>query len=286
MSNLMWYICLGIISLIPAIFVIYKKRHAYKIYTLVVFYIFALCITWIGEFTVLGLFDSYAYKTGLINDKWADNLTGHLILNDTMYPAAATIVVACSLSYGWILLIIAYFIFAEYLFVAMGLYEQHWWNYYMSVITVIVFLIVCKKWFYKMLHMKSRVTRATIYYFVGFFIIHLPIPLLLLAGKQYYSLGLINNIVGNMYRSSIIFIFTYHLVEVFILVYFVCILNKWYWKLVPFAIAFIGQSILAKMNILIFKDGWNLFYLSLVYALSLGIFIMVECYTLKDNKLH
>jgi hypothetical protein len=265
----------------PAVFAIYKKRHIYKISTLIVFYIFTSCITWIGEFVVLGLFNSYAYKPGLYTDQWAENLVGHLILNTTMYPAAATLMVSYSLGYGWNSLIVAFFILMEYLFASLGIYEQHWWKYYISVITVVIFLNVAKKWFYKMPHTHNKLTRTTIYYFVGLLIIHLPIPLLLLAGKQHYSMALIDNITGNMYRSSTIFIFTYHLIEAFIMVCFVCILDKWYWKFMPFVIAFAGQSIMAKLNILIFHNGWNLLYLNLVHALSILIFILIEQYTLK-----
>lgn len=111
------------------------------------------------------------------------------------------------------------------------------------------------------------VNRAVILYFIGFLIIHTPIPLLLLFGKQYYSLNLVENMVDDLYRSSTIFILVYHLVEAFLLVFFVAILKKCHWKLVPFIIAFLGQSTLASMNILIFLEGWKSLYTNLIYAL-------------------
>ena len=245
MSNLIWYTCLGVISAVPAAFTIYKKRHTYKISTLIIFYMFASCITWVGEFVVLGVFNSYSYKPGLANDTWAQNLLAHLILNTTMYPSAAIVTVCYSLGIGGCSLIVAYFIGAEFLFDRLGLYEQHWWMYSFSVIIVVTFLIIVKKYFNKMLHDHSKSTRATIYYFVCFVIIHLPAPILLLAGKQYYSISIIDNLVGNLYRSSILTIFLYHLIEVFEIIFFVCILEKWYWKLVPFVIAFAGQTLMA-----------------------------------------
>ncbi|MCX7749550.1 MAG: hypothetical protein N2645_22045 [Clostridia bacterium] len=283
MSSLMWYICLGSISVIIAAFAVYKNRHLYKVSTQVVFYLFASCLTWIGEFTVLGIFNSYAYKPGMFINPWAENIVGHLILNCTMYPAAAVLMVVYSLRYVGISLIIAFFILAEYLFVKLGIYEQHWWRYYMSVIVIIVFLAISKKWFYKMTRIKDRLTRSIIFYFVAFIIIHLPAPLLLLAGKQQYSLGLIVNWVGDMYRASTILIFVYHLLESWMLVYFVCILDKWFWKLLPFAISITGQYVLAKTNILVFQDGWNLLYLNLVYVISLTVFILTEQNTLKSG---
>ena len=87
-----------------------------------------------------------------------------------------------------------------------------------------------------------------------------------------------------MYLSSTMFIFFYQLVEALLLVLFVCVLNKWYWKLVPFVIAFVGQSILVYLNILLFKDGWNLFYTTLVYFTGIATFILIEKYTLIPKK--
>ena len=284
MSSLFWYNCLAIIGVGIAVYSLYMKRYTYKISTLVVFYLFATSITWIGEYVALGIFNGYAYKPGVFADPWAENITGHLLLNSTIWPGAATLMVAYSLGYGWFPLITAPFILAEYLFAKLGIYEQHWWKYYMSVIVVVLFLTISRKWFVQMNHTRYGLTRAVIFYFIGLLIIHTPVPLLLLFGKQYYSLGLVENMFGNLYRSSTIFIFAYHLIESFLLVFFVCIFNKWLWKLVPFIIAFVGQSTLAKMNILIFQDGWQLLYTNLIYAICLIVFILIERYTLRPPE--
>lgn len=100
MSNLFLYILLAIIGVGIVIFTVYMRKNIYKVSTLMVFYLFAAGGTWIGEFIVLGLFNSYAYKTGLFTDPWAQNLLGHLILNTTLYPAVAIVMVAYSLGYG------------------------------------------------------------------------------------------------------------------------------------------------------------------------------------------
>jgi hypothetical protein len=212
----------------------------------------------------------------VFTDPWAENLLAHLLLNSTLWPGTATLVVAYSLGSGWIFLITAAFILIEYLFMTFGLYEHHWWKNYMTAMAVVLFLVISKMWFPKINQPYHRLSRIITFFYVAFVIIHLPIPLLLLFGKQYYNVGL----VENMIRSSTIFILVYQLVETLILVYFVGILNKWYWKLVPFVIAFVGQSTLASMNILIFQDGWNLFYTTLIYALCIAVCILIEQYTL------
>jgi hypothetical protein len=153
----------------------------------------------------------------------------------------------------------------------------------MSVINIVAYLIISKKWFFKIKYAQQGLLRVLTFYFVGVLLIHTPHPFLLLFGKQRYSFGLLNNLVENMYWSSTLFVFSYHLIEASLLVFFVCILDKWYWKLVPFFIAIAGQNILAETNILIFMEGWKLIYTIIIYIICLTVFILTEKYTLKPD---
>jgi hypothetical protein len=283
MQNIFWYIFLAIIGVSSAIYAIYMKRNKYKVSTLLVFYLFSASLAWIGEFIVLGLFNSYAYKTGVFSDIWAQNLLGHLILNTTLYPAAATMMVAFSFRYGWVFFVAALFTFIEYLFVQQGLYEQHWWRYYMTIIAVVGLLSFYNKWFEKINNNCNRLTRAITFYFVAMIIIHIPAPLLLLMEKQYYQINLVNRLFVDPYLSSIVIIFFYHLIESFLLVLFTCIFKKWYWKVLPFIISITVQSILVRMGILILKNGWNLLYMLISYEIFIALFILTEKYTIKPG---
>ncbi|TGE36242.1 hypothetical protein E4K67_20040 [Desulfosporosinus fructosivorans] len=279
MASIYWYCLLAIIGVGIAAFTIYKKRDI-KLSTFLVFFIFSTCVTWIGEFVVLGLLDGYAYKTGIYTSPWAQNILGHLILNSTFYPGTAILVAAYSLGYGWISLITAIYLLIEYLFMNLGIYEHHWWKYYMTGVAIFIYQLFTKVWFKKLDKIPHGWLRTSTFYFVGFVILHYPIPIILLLGKQHYNV----NWAQDMYLSSTMFIFLYQLVETLILVFFVCVLEKWYWKFVPFIISFVGQSLLVKLNILVFQDGWNLFYTMLVYFFGLSIFILLERYSLQTEE--
>jgi len=54
MASIYWYCLLAIIGVGIAVFTIYKKRDVIKPSTFLVFFLFATCVTWIGEFIVLG----------------------------------------------------------------------------------------------------------------------------------------------------------------------------------------------------------------------------------------
>ncbi|MBB6218330.1 hypothetical protein HNQ80_004494 [Anaerosolibacter carboniphilus] len=283
MSNLFWYILLAIIGVVITTYTLYMKKDIYKVSTLMVFFLFAAGGTWIGEFIVLGLFNSYAYKTGVFTDPWAQNLLGHLILNTTLYPAVAIVMVAYSLGYGWISFVTALFAILEYLFIKIGIYEHHWWKYYMTAIAIVIFLLICRYWFSKMNQKPHGLTRAFIFYFVAMVIVHIPAPILLLLGKVHYQIDFVNNYWDNFYLSSTIIIFFYHLIETFLLVIFVCILKNKIWKLAPFILSIVAQSVFAKMNILVLDAGWNLVYTILIYEIFILIFILLEKYSLRSK---
>lgn len=75
-----------------------------------------------------------------------------------MFPTAAIVLVAYSLGYVGITLIAVVF----------------------------VFMLITKKWFYKMNEKHDGLTRAITFYFVAILLIHAPSPILLLLGKQHY----------------------------------------------------------------------------------------------------
>lgn len=275
MSNLFWYSCLAILGVALAVFSVYKNRRLVGLANWLVFYLFVTGITWVGEFSVLGLFNSYAYKPGLFADPWAENLSGHLILNSTLWPGVGVLVAAYSLGYGWLCLISGLFVLTEYIFVMFGLYEQHWWRYYMTAGTLFLFLVIAKNWFRLINRKRHGFPRFVTMFFAALVIIHLPFPLLLLLGKQHYQVALADNLV----LSSTIFSFSYQAAEA--LIAMACFfLGKWHWKLAPFVIAAAGQAVLAKMGILIILDGWNFLYLLLTYFTCLAICLLMEKYTL------
>lgn len=275
MPGLWWFTGLAVIGAVLAIFTIYKKRRLCGLSAWLVFYLFATGITWVGEFIVLGLFGSYAYKPGVFADPWAENLLGHMILNSTLWPGTAVLVAGFRLGYGWIALISGGYVLVEWLFLKLAIYEQHWWRYYMTAGTVVLFLVIARYWFTLMNEKRHGWPRFATLFFAMLVVIHLPNPLLLLAGKQYYNAGLAANLV----LSSTLFSFCYHSAEAFLAVTFFTLGR--YWKLVPFVTAVAGQTFLAARHILVFRGGWNLYCLLLVYLLGLGICLLLEKYVLR-----
>lgn len=285
MPNIYWYIGLAVIGIASAAFTIHRHKHIYSLSTFISFYLLMSGAAWICEFIVLGLFNSYAYKTGVFENIWAQNLLGHLLLNTTVYPAIAIMTVT---SKRWKLtgaLFVVLLTCFDYLFVKLGLYEHHWWRYYQTTIAVVVFLTAAWVWFNKIKYGCKGAVRAVTFFFIALLVVHFPAPILLLLDKQYYQLKIINNFFGDLYLSSIIFIFAYHLLECIILVLITCVIKNRYLKLLPFLISIASQCLLAKLNLLVFKENWQLIYTLLLYEAFIAAFILLEKHNLKPGSL-
>lgn len=284
MTAILWYLLLAFIGMTGIGYVFYKKRDAYKVSTLLVFVLSAAGAAWTAEFTILGLFNSYSYRVGVFDDIWAQNLLGHLILNTSVYPAIAIVMVAFSFKYRWIAFSATVLTLIEYLFVKLRIYEQHWWRYYMTFAAVIIFLLVIRKWFEALKQKPYGIARSVTFYFAALVITHIPAPVLLLLGKQYYQMNWANNLFDNFYLVSLIIIYVYHLIESFLLVVCTCILKKWYWRVLPFIISIGVQTLLVRMNVLVTVGSWNLIYTLIIYEAFIAIYILLEKNALKPMK--
>jgi hypothetical protein len=80
----------------------------------------------------------------------------------------------------------------------------------------------------------------------------------------------------NMYRDSGVFSVFYNAALSFLCTFFICVLKKWYWKLVPFFIYFTCDAILLHSGIIFFSGGWNIYYLMLVRVLCLTLFMALK----------
>lgn len=261
-----------------AAFTMYKKKNIMTLFSL---FLFSMFITGSAEYFVLTVFDGYQYKAGLFTDPFADSLTGHFIGNMALWGGTGILVGAFSLGYRWIFMLSILLMLTEGLFVRLGIYEHHWWRFYMTGFAAFIYYNFIKVWFSKLYGKQHKLLRYITLYFVSFCIIHFSSVLALLLGKKYFSIGWNEN----LYRDSSQFAFIYHAGMSFINIFFVCTLQKWFWKFTPITIFLLSDTILLNMNILIFKNGWNLLYLTLTRIASLIIFILLEKYSIKQAPL-
>jgi hypothetical protein len=279
MPNIFWYYSVAIIGLGMHGITMFKKGNIFM--TSLVFFLTIGLLT-VGEFFILVVFDAYAYKPEVFTDAIADSLVGHLLGNLFLWAGAANLVVNFSLGNRWIFLLSGIFMLIETLFLRLGIYEQHWWQTYFTGIAVILSLNIKRNWVSNLGKNPYKFLRYMTFYLFALIFIHLPTHLLLLTGKQHYSFGQ----VENFYRDSILFGLPYHAGMALIYVFFCCGLRKNFWQLAPILFFALSDFILVNMNILIFQDQWNFFYLIIFRTTSLVIFVLYKNYACTSLDKH
>lgn len=273
MSGTFWYNLLIAAGIVVLVFTWYKKR---KVADIITFFFATIALTVWCEYFILYLFKGYVYKPGYFTEWYADITIGHIVPNISIWATTSTMVGALSLQRHWIALIAIGYIIIEIFFLKLGIYEHIWWKTYFTGIGAFIFLSVVRIWYDKLSQKQNKFLRSVTFFCAAFNIIQFPTSILLILDKLQYTTGWVEDI----YLNTILFTFIYDALIALIYSIFVCILNnKWYWKLLPIVIYLFGDIILVNMNILVFKNGWNLFYLTLVHAVGLMIYILLERYS-------
>jgi len=267
MPHFFYYLILAVVGLAIAVFVIYKKKEYYKLIT---FFLFSATLADLGEVLVLLILNGYSYKLGVFPDPLADSILTHLILNNTLWPAAAIFIAAYSPRLRWIFLTSFIFIFLDILYCQLGVYQHHWWQSWMSGLGIFIYCIVMRFWYSRL--EDNNFLRFITFSSVFTLFMLLPSVLLLLAEKEFYTVG----IFANVYKDSILFSLFYDAVISPLCVLFICQLKRWFWKLVPFALIFLGDYLLMVLGILNFINGWNIYYLILVRTICVLTFLQLE----------
>lgn len=278
MPGIYWYCSLPIIGIGILAFTMYKKRNFID---LISFFLFSTTAGVYGEVIILFLLDAYSYKPGVFTDPWAEDILGHVLPNIGLWGTTAVMAGAFSLRSPWILLVSIAYMAIETIFIKLGIYEHHWWRTYLTGIAVLVFLTFIKIWYKWLTKRRNRFIRYITFFCIAWDIIHIPVFLLLLFEKMRFSIGWF----ANAYRDSTMFSVVYNQFIAVVFVLFVCVLDKWFWKLTPVILFSLSDTILVKLNILTFKGGWNIFYLILVRTMILVIFILLEKYSLRNSTM-
>jgi hypothetical protein len=269
MTAVYWYCALGIIGAVLTVFILIKKKNYYELLT---FFLFAMMVAFIGEMIVLLFLNGYAYYPGVFKDYYAENLFGHIIPNATLWPATALLVAAYSLRYRGIVLITVIYTLLDILYVRLGIYQHNWWRTWMTSAAIFSYCVFMKAWYAQLKNKRRTFLRFITLWFALLIIMKLPVTALLLTGMQHAYVGWFEN----TYRDSGVFSVFYNAAVSLGCAFFICVLKKWYWKLVPFLLYFTGDAVLTGLGLLFFSGGWNIYYFMLTRPLCLILFIALE----------
>ncbi|MGE4485240.1 MAG: hypothetical protein AB7C97_09045, partial [Oscillospiraceae bacterium] len=120
-SNTIWYILLGVSSIVSMIFVLKKTEN--RRFT-AAFALAVLGFVYMLEAILIILLNAYIYYPKLmVNDLFQDLVLGN-IFSQTSIAATSALAIVYDLSFGWTVLFAAVYYLIDILFVKLGIYEH------------------------------------------------------------------------------------------------------------------------------------------------------------------
>ncbi|WP_036947031.1 hypothetical protein [Pseudobacteroides cellulosolvens] len=280
-TNTIWYILLGILTLIQLVFVMVKAKRRRLTLAL---YLTTVGITLYFETIILIFFRAYAYYPMIIekhSDPFNDVLAGNLFSQFSV-STTALLVSILDLKYYW------YFIFGciygiiEELFIALGIYSHNWYQTWMTVLGFPILIWVVKKMHSKILQGIKPITYYG-YIYMGLFTLYVVTLLwgLDVAGFMQFTTTLFNNPKVSRYSLYLVY---YSLSSIFMMLIYFLKPKLRYKSLIIFilyAIYYTGY----KQNLIWIKEGWFLSVTTIkIFWMYLSVFILDRLYNGPHKK--
>lgn len=252
-SNTIWYILLGITTVLELVFVLYKVER--KKYT-IAYYLTIAGIAFCIETLILIYLDSYSYYPKILKNPptpFDDVLAGN-VFSQFSVSASTLLFVALNLKFYWAFIIACIYGGIEELFLALGVFSHNWYRTWMTVGAFPVFFWVLKK-----IHIKIQQGIKPIYYYGLVLFALFPVwviiyhwGILQLFGFQNFSTNFLPN---SKYSKYTLAIFQYLLISIPLLLTHYYKLTRFRKVLVILSLYLINY-ICYKLNLFLFKEGW------------------------------
>ncbi len=253
-SHTIWYLLLGVISLIQVIYTLYYSENRSRT---LAFYLTLVGIPLYFETMVLIFFDAYVYYPKIIRntnlDPFNDVLTGNLFSQFGVASSALLLTVLQKPFYWHVVVSFLYCLLEEF-FKALDIYRQHWWKTWMTFIGLLL-LFKISKWMYTHLVRGLR----PIYYYYGYINLGMfPIcTILFLWGiLDLFSLMRFSAILYSNPKISRYGLYLIFLTMCYPLMIWGYFRQQWVWKIVALTLVTVIIYLGYIYHLLIFREGW------------------------------
>jgi hypothetical protein len=150
-----WFIALFAIGIALILIVLIKKKE--KI--LIPFYLAVVGLSFSMEYYIKILLNCYVYYPNLLPNRYYDDILGANASQAFVIPAVVLFISSYQLNIWYILLFTGIFAGIEQLFLALNIYEHIWWKTWYTVISLLAFFLIGKKWLSLLKQNKGGVLR-------------------------------------------------------------------------------------------------------------------------------
>lgn len=272
-SNTIWYILLGIITILVLVIVFTKtpnRKHGLSLYLTIsgiTFFAF--------EVTILMCLKAYIYFPKIFSNQHDDSVVGNLF-SQTSVSASALLIAVFNLNFRWQLIIAVIYGGIEELFILMGIYKQNWYRTWMTIIGLLIFFHIAK---IVSTMLSTRIRRIWRYIFIFFGLCTLHFHLVTWASKAVGIRSFNETLIPDNDCSIAIIAATYHLLLAVstMILYFTNI--KWKWKFSGIFILYTAHFFAEKYQVLISADGWFFILTSIsIWGMYLNVYFLDRIY--------
>ena len=147
-SNTVWYILLGIISIISIVFILYKSNNRNFD---IGFGLAVLGATFHAEFTLLVAFNAYRYFPTIFNDSFLDSVIGNYV-SQTSVASTVGLIIVYRMPAIWNYIVSGMYFLIDILFVNLGIYLHLWYKSWYTLMLVFLSLLIANKWYHYLLN--------------------------------------------------------------------------------------------------------------------------------------
>lgn len=278
-SNTIWYILLGIITILILVIVFIKTPNRKHVLAL---YLTTSGITFFA-FEVINLMclKAYIYFPKILSNQHDDSVVGNLF-SQTSVSASAVLITVFNLKFHWQLIIALIYGGIEELFVHLGIYKHNWYRTWMTIIGILILFRIAK---IVSTLLSNHIGRSWRYIFIFFGLCTLHFNLVTWASKAIGIRSYNETLVPDNDCSIAIIAGIYHLLLAVstMILYFTSI--KWKWKFAGIFILYIAHFFAEKYQVITSADGWFFILTSIsIWGMYLNIYILDRLYPKTLNS--
>lgn len=281
-SNTIWYVVLGILTLIELIYVTIRANRRSLMFA---FFITVLGITLNFESTILIYLKSYTYYPMIIKNSsnpFNDVLVGNLF---SQFSVSATIllVTVLDLKYYWYFVFVLIYGAVEEYFLFLGIYSHNWYRTWMTMVLLPVAFYGAKKMYAKIIQGIKPIFYY-LYIYLGLFPLNMITIMWFfqLSGYLDFSTTFLRDPIDSRYVILLLY-FQLHSIPL-MFIYFSRL--GYGWKVLTILVLYAIFYTCYKLNLIWIKDGWFLLVSTLnIFWMYLSIFLLDRLYGRPINNL-
>jgi hypothetical protein len=188
--NSLWYLGLGMLSLILLSFVYLKTKNKRSL----LLFLGMVGVGYTIEYFIYVLMESYEYDPRILSrDAYYDNNMGAYASNLLTLPVTAVLIAVFRLNWIWVAIFTGLVVGIEWLFLKVGIYHHNWWRLAYTFIGLPVYYGVAKAWFTRLMHPLKGIPHSVTLYFITWAISTMQFVSISFFNSRYYNLGWFEN---------------------------------------------------------------------------------------------